>query len=354
MKFRLTVLLCCLLPLWAYPTDVVAQNSELQVHVEDATVPMQAVLFTINQGQAIPVDTIGLDAAGNFRIVTREQTPAFFLMHLVSKNLHRSLPMLHVLLLPGEQVSMTMRVDTVSGLIHISQVYGSDNMEEYRLFHSMLNDAATSPSKQAQLSQQVERLLTERSSNLMSAFLVTFFENDFNRYAPLYKYIHDALAGRYPDDVFVRHLYEKTRNMLLAGMEAPEIEMLDRNGQKRRLSDLRGKVVLVDFWASWCRPCRMENPNVVRLYHKYHDQGFEVFSVSLDKGREDWLAAIQQDGLVWDNHVSDLKGWTSSGGKTYGISSIPATVLIAPDGTILARNLRGSELAAKLEEIFGK
>jgi thiol-disulfide isomerase/thioredoxin len=94
-------------------------------------------------------------------------------------------------------------------------------------------------------------------------------------------------------------------------------------------------VVLIDFWASWCRPCRAENPNVVRLYHTYKDKGFDIYSVSLDNSREKWLQAIDADGLVWDNHVSDLRGWTSSGGKTYGISSIPATVLIDRDGKVL-------------------
>ena len=110
---------------------------------------------------------------------------------------------------------------------------------------------------------------------------------------------------------------------------------------------------MIDFWASWCRPCRMENPNVVKLYHQYHDQGFEIFSVSMDNSRDAWLKAIVDDGLVWSNHVSDLKGWTSSGGKTYGITSIPATVLIDRDGNIIARNLRGQALADKLEELFG-
>ena len=135
-------------------------------------------------------------------------------------------------------------------------------------------------------------------------------------------------------------------------MEAPEISMKDTEGNTRHLSDLRGKVVLIDFWASWCGPCRRENPNVVKLYKKYHDRGFEIYSVSLDKEKSAWLKAIKDDGLVWPNHVSDLNGWTSSGGKTYGIMSVPSTVLVDKDGKIIARNLRGSELEKKLSEIF--
>lgn len=332
----------------------VAQTSSLQVHVDGVGASTRAVVLTVDRGQLTPFDTIGLDAAGNFRIVTDESSPAFFLLQFTGPSLQREVQPVHVLLLPGEQVTMTLLVDPVSGSLRIPQCSGSANMDEYRLFQNMLTDAMTDPAKQKLLPHQVEQLLVERRGNLISAFLVTFFENDFNHYSALYKYVYDALADTYPSHEFVQHLRSKTQNLVLAGMQAPDIAMPDRDGKIRRLSDLRGKVVLVDFWASWCRPCRMENPNVVRLYHAYHAKGFEVFSVSLDKSRDGWLSAIEQDGLVWDNHVSELQGWTSTGGKTYGISSIPATVLVGPDGTIIARNLRGNELAAKLEEIFGK
>ena len=157
---------------------------------------------------------------------------------------------------------------------------------------------------------------------------------------------------KHPNDPYVKHLNDRLKSVLLPGMEAPEISMKDTEGNTRRLSDLRGKVVLIDFWASWCGPCRRENPNVVKLYKKYHDRGFEIYSVSLDKEKSAWLKAIKDDGLVWPNHVSDLNGWTSSGGKTYGIMSVPSTVLVDKDGKIIARNLRGSELEKKLSEIF--
>lgn len=141
--------------------------------------------------------------------------------------------------------------------------------------------------------------------------------------------------------------------MLAGGKEATDITMNNPDGVPMSLSSLRGKVVLLDFWASWCRPCRAENPAVVALYNKYKSKGFDIFSVSLDKDPGRWKQAIQQDGLVWDNHVSDLAGWNSAGAALYGVRSIPFTVLIDRDGKIIATKLRGAALESKLEEIFG-
>lgn len=139
---------------------------------------------------------------------------------------------------------------------------------------------------------------------------------------------------------------------MAAGAEAPDFSAPTPDGGSLKLSDLRGKYVMIDFWASWCRPCRMENPNVVKAYNKYHPKGFEILGVSLDQEKGKWEAAIQQDGLIW-KHVSDLKGWQSQPAALYGVSSIPATVLLDMDGKIIARNLRGPALEDKLKEIFG-
>jgi peroxiredoxin len=137
----------------------------------------------------------------------------------------------------------------------------------------------------------------------------------------------------------------------IPGGNAPEIEMKTREGEMMKLSDLRGKVVLIDFWASWCGPCRKENPNVVRVYNKYKSSGFEILGVSLDRTKDKWEAAIEKDGLTW-HHVSDLKGWQNEAAQTYGVRSIPHTVLVDQKGKIIARNLRGSTLELKLAEIF--
>lgn len=140
---------------------------------------------------------------------------------------------------------------------------------------------------------------------------------------------------------------------LMPGKMAPDFTMADSMGIQKKLSDLRGQYVLLDFWASWCGPCRKENPNVIANYAKYKDKGFTVMSVSLDFDRKKWLDAIKKDKLVWPNHVSELKGWQTSVLPSYGITGIPFTVLIDKNGKIVQTNLRGPALEEKLKEIFG-
>ncbi len=137
------------------------------------------------------------------------------------------------------------------------------------------------------------------------------------------------------------------------GFEAPDLVGMTPDSQSYALSKMRGKVVLVDFWASWCGPCRRENPNVVANYNKYKDKGFDILGVSLDREPNAWKKAIKDDGLPW-HHISDLKGWQSSHAALYSVTSIPQTVLIDKDGKILARNVRGDQLGAKLKELLGE
>lgn len=126
----------------------------------------------------------------------------------------------------------------------------------------------------------------------------------------------------------------------------------DSSGMPVTLSEVaKGKYLLVDFWASWCSPCRAENPNVVAAYQKFHDKGFDILGVSFDKNHEKWLEAIAADQLSW-NHVSDLQGWGNAAGKLYGIQSIPQNILIDPQGIIIEKNLRGADLQEKLNELF--
>lgn len=169
-----------------------------------------------------------------------------------------------------------------------------------------------------------------------------------------YSVVLAKFKQEYADQKSVAEYIKKLpKRDIAVGDEVPEITLKDTEGKDLSLSSLRGKVVLIDFWASWCGPCRAENPNVVRVYGKYKDKGFTVFGVSLDQNREKWLSAIKSDGLAW-SHVSDLKGWSSEGAKLYGVKSIPQTYLIDKEGKVIAKNLRGEMLELKLKEIFNE
>ncbi len=145
---------------------------------------------------------------------------------------------------------------------------------------------------------------------------------------------------------------------LEVGKIAPELELKNPKGQNVKLSSLHGKIVLVDFWASWCMPCRMENPNVVKVYNKYRNshfregEGFTIYSVSLDTNEKRWLEAISHDGLAWDTHVSDLKGWDSRAVTEYSIESIPSSFLINGQGIIIARDLRADALETTIRSLI--
>ena len=193
---------------------------------------------------------------------------------------------------------------------------------------------------------------------------------------PNYKVSLEALKdaiGALPDDILVydklfRRLDKAVRNSeggvalrknidgfmaVRTGVTAPLFEAPDTMGNNIRLKDFRGKYVLLDFWASWCAPCREENPNVVKAYEQFRDKGFTVLGISLDQpGKRDaWLKAIKADGLVWD-HVSDLKYWNNAVAKLYSIRSIPQNFLLDPQGKIVAANLRGEALLQKLQALL--
>jgi len=200
-------------------------------------------------------------------------------------------------------------------------------------------------------------------------FIRNFIDNNFNSFVVLaaieqldpnndfsyYVKVDKALYTEYPNSIHVKSFHTKVSQLaqLASGTKAPDITLNDPGDVPISLSSFRGKVVLIDFWASWCRPCRIENPNVVRMYNKYRDKGFEIYGVSLDRNKTAWVKAINDDGLEWIN-VSDLGFWNSPVIKLYDIKSIPQTYLIDENGIIIAKGLRGEKLERKLEEILSK
>ncbi len=225
----------------------------------------------------------------------------------------------------------------------------------------------------------LQRIIDEDTTDLSNimAFYQSLGRVDFfnvQRDLAYYQKVDNGLQAAHPENEHANYFHEKLENyrealarqeqieiaasQVTSGTVAPEISLPDPDGNTHKLSDLRGKVVLIDFWASWCGPCRRANPMLVELYDQYNAKGFEIFSVSLDgidqqpNAMNDWRYAIEKDNLYWPNHGSDLKGYASEVVSLYGFEGIPFTVLVDRDGTIIARNLRDQALADKLAEVL--
>ncbi|HEX8330472.1 MAG TPA: TlpA disulfide reductase family protein [Hymenobacter sp.] len=199
---------------------------------------------------------------------------------------------------------------------------------------------------------KVKSLIRRNATTVVGGFAVGAFLNPEEEFQ-----FADSVATvqrkANPNSPFTKELTARLEPLRATanGAKAPEIDLATPEGGKLALSSLRGKYVLLDFWASWCGPCRQENPNVVKAYNQFKDKGFTIYSVSLDQDKGKWLKAIEADKLTW-HHVSDLAGWSSVGGAAYNVKSIPQSFLIDPKGNIIARNLRGDALAAKLAEVL--
>jgi thiol-disulfide isomerase/thioredoxin len=307
---------------------------------------------------------------GSFKLVAPISNADIFRLRLDDKNY------MMLILTPGENISIKTAGAKLGG---DALIEGSFHTQ---LLYNTMNTSQIYESRKAALNQKYSDAQASANHDSLSAIIISQFrENDslqktalvaqMEKYPASLAWIffqnkldmssdfsiidktEAAMYKAYPENHFVKQYHQMVdlERKTGIGFAAPEIALTDTDGTIRKLSSLKGKVVLIDFWASWCGPCRKENPNVVSIYNKYHDKGFEVYSVSLDKDRASWLAAIAKDGLIWPNHVSDLKYWKSEGAATYGVTSIPYTVLVDRKGKIVAKKLRGEDLENKVKEL---
>ncbi len=339
----------------------------------------------------IPLDTTLIDKNGEFEFVASTSIPEFFIIRSEEGQF------INLLLYGKEKVKIT---SDYSNLLEYT-VEGSEesdkirelNMETSRIikemdkFNQMARDSADSPNYvairmknnenfqllMAELKEYSQNFINENDGSLISLLalygqvgpqMMVFHPiKDLN----IYEKTDSILYDKYPEVPLVENLHEyvsviqaqiatqqqQAGGRFAPGAEVPDIALLSPEGKIIKLSSLRGKIVLLDFWAAWCQPCRQENPNLVENYSKYNKKGFEIYQVSLDRTREDWIDGIKQDKLNW-TQVSELKYWESSVVSQFGIQGIPMNYLLDKEGKVIASNLRGPALGEKLEEIFNK
>ncbi|RYD75643.1 MAG: TlpA family protein disulfide reductase, partial [Sphingobacteriales bacterium] len=212
--------------------------------------------------------------------------------------------------------------------------------------------ASSDENEAKKVSQELEEFSKKNPSSFITP-LAIYRHNQLNQDGAKLEAMFtklDAPVKKGPIGAYLAKLIEDDKKIPV-GKPIADFSQADPNGKMISLSSFKGKYVLVDFWASWCGPCRQENPNVVATYHKFKDKNFTVFGVSLDKAKDKWLEAVKADNLNW-LHVSDLQGWQNAVAQQYGITSIPQNFLLDPQGKVVAKNLRGPALEAKLASII--
>lgn len=351
--------------------------SQGEVRVFDGTVKVSGILTNTPEGKlqlaqfvddsTEPIETLDLKDGGKFEYTLKLEGPGFYELNLMDKRIVR-------LALYDQDVQVYYDFNDENSL----RVEGSEDsknmlkieslMTEFQEKLNELNDAyfeAMSKRDQeaikniqnqamameAAQGQKVKEALEGMNGSFaaMAGISLLNLKNEFLFVDQLVSELNE----KYPNTKMIQIMANQLDEMraLSIGQIAPEISLPDPEGNMVNLSDLRGKYVLIDFWAAWCRPCRQENPNVVRLYNEYNEKGFEVFGVSLDRTKDAWVKAIDEDQLTW-THVSDLKYFNSAAAALYQINAIPATYMLDPEGKIIAKDLRGSSLENKLKEIF--
>lgn len=326
-------------------------------------------LSELGGNSMIITDSAIIKADKTFSFSTNIPKPNFYQLSFKTEN--------YAILVIEPREDLTIDLDA-NAMIRPYKVSGSPNTQyvyttimQLNIFDQLLdslntvyNEISSSPQKDSiepiliyQYQQIVESknnyLINSIGSNPMLASLLFIDKLEIDKYIETYVALDNFLMKNYSDNIFARDLHSKVeaKTMLMPGKIAPEIALSDPNGKIIKLSSLKGKYVIIDFWASWCSPCRRANPTMVRMYNTYHSKGLEIYGVSLDKEKEPWIQAIKDDGLNWI-HVSDLLYWSSVAAKTYGVGSIPFTVLIDKEGKIIATGLHAEELEKKIATLL--
>lgn len=307
------------------------------------------------------------DKEGNFKIAGELPNEDYY-------DLRIGTDLIHLILRDNAEIKVYGDGANIGNFVNILESEESSNYHKFKQSVSnwiYTSDSATAvikadPSKQQEVNQsmaykyqvfqgEVKGFIARNPNSpaLIAALPVIDANTDF----PTYEAVVHQLNIIFSQSEDVKNAfaqYQSIKSQMVAndplapGKMAPDFEEVKPDGTSMKLSDLKGQIVLLDFWASWCGPCRRENPNVVALYNMHKDKGFTVMSVSLDKDRAKWLEAIEKDNLSWPNHVSDLKYWSSKAAKLYGVSGIPFTVLIDREGKIVKTKLRGAQLEQEL------
>lgn len=336
---------------------------------------VKMIEFTLED--AVTVDSVVLAEDGSFSISSSNSEPTVYMLTLANAG------MIPVLIENGEVIKITTSAEQ---FIIDAQVEGSAGTTEliayFKQFNSFQEQVAAlneelMPFAETPEFEQKRAEAQEKYKSYEEAqkdYVKTFIDGNKNGVVPVFASLYAAnfispesdfdwffgLLSRFKDEhptskytAWFTQFVEPYSNLaaLQPGKPAPDFKLPTPEGDSISLSDYRGKYVLVDFWASWCGPCRQENPNIVKMYNRFKDKNFEILGVSLDKERAGWVKAIADDQLTW-KQVSDLKFWDSMVTGLYAIQSIPATLLVDPDGNIVARNLRGPELEEKIASLL--